>query len=393
MATRRPVPRSHPATALALITMMLIGCDRESDVASYTAPPDPNPPTIAQALPVSAGPSTSAAPLDVPRELTWQVPDGWVAQASDQPFRVATLEAGASEERVEVVITRVPGQRGGITENVNRWRQQIGLPPATQSEVVGMVLPLKNTHAFGMWADLQGADQRTLVAWFELPEASWYFKATAPHEAIATQRDAFVQLLESVKPAITSTQADAHVHTPDDGHDHDHADTTNLQSFQLGDIAGKLPPGWAVQPDPGQMRLAAFNVTSQRGAGLASVARFPGDVGGLLANINRWRNQLGLASITDPSQQDSIGHPLTNPIMRLYRFVAPQDTGDAKAMLVLIVPDAQSTWFIRLDTTAEALDEQTIGLRTFIDHLQLPLAIPPQPDAPAITPTPQGGER
>jgi hypothetical protein len=64
--------------------------------------------------------------------------------------------------------------------------------------------------------------------------------------------------------------------------------------------------------------------------------------------------------------------------MRLYRFISPESGAEAKAMMVLLVPDAESTWFIRLDGTATTLDEQLPGLRQFIDHLQLPLAIPPQ---------------
>ena len=52
------------------------------------------------------------------------------------------------------------------------------------------------------------------------------------------------------------------------------------------------PEGWTATP-PGRMVLYAFDA----GAGVtATVSRFPGDVGGLQANLARWGRQLGLAA-------------------------------------------------------------------------------------------------
>ncbi|MFT4901380.1 MAG: hypothetical protein ACI81V_000651 [Lentimonas sp.] len=56
-----------------------------------------------------------------------------------------------------------------------------------------------------------------------------------------------------------------------------------------------LPAGWqAVLAGP--MRLAVY--TAPDGVEL-SVSRFPGTVGGDLANVNRWRGQLGLAGVAE----------------------------------------------------------------------------------------------
>jgi hypothetical protein len=43
------------------------------------------------------------------------------------------------------------------------------------------------------------------------------------------------------------------------------------------------------------MLLASFDVPGENGSAEASISRFPGNVGGLEANVNRWRAQLSLA--------------------------------------------------------------------------------------------------
>lgn len=65
-------------------------------------------------------------------------------------------------------------------------------------------------------------------------------------------------------------------------------------SAQTSAISLKAPPGWQRQP-PAPMRKASFVVEGADGAKVdISVTSFQGESGGLLANINRWRGQLGL---------------------------------------------------------------------------------------------------
>ena len=41
------------------------------------------------------------------------------------------------------------------------------------------------------------------------------------------------------------------------------------------------------------MVLASYNISAKEGSPTVTVSMFPGDVGGVLANVNRWRGQLG----------------------------------------------------------------------------------------------------
>jgi hypothetical protein len=54
-----------------------------------------------------------------------------------------------------------------------------------------------------------------------------------------------------------------------------------------------VPEGWEDLPASG-IRKANLKVSDENGTAELTVLVFPGDVGGRLANINRWRGQVGL---------------------------------------------------------------------------------------------------
>ena len=67
----------------------------------------------------------------------------------------------------------------------------------------------------------------------------------------------------------------------------------------------KIPPDWQRQ-SPTPMRKAGFVVDGKDGAEVdISITSFQGESGGLLANVNRWREQLGLNAVS-PEQLESI---------------------------------------------------------------------------------------
>src|SRR5262249_4613854 len=58
-------------------------------------------------------------------------------------------------------------------------------------------------------------------------------------------------------------------------------------------VTWDVPGGWRSVQSGQQVRAAPFR--AGRGEGVeVSIAAFPGDGGGLLANVNRWRGQVGL---------------------------------------------------------------------------------------------------
>lgn len=66
------------------------------------------------------------------------------------------------------------------------------------------------------------------------------------------------------------------------------------------------PEHWVSDDTPRSMRLATYLIPTEAGDQEVAVTRFPGQVGGTLANINRWRGQMGLQPIAEPELADHI---------------------------------------------------------------------------------------
>src|SRR5262252_7695326 len=60
-----------------------------------------------------------------------------------------------------------------------------------------------------------------------------------------------------------------------------------------------LPAGWE-EVSPGEMRVASFRIKGPEGKQAdVSIVPLPGTAGGVSANVNRWRGQLGLSPLTE----------------------------------------------------------------------------------------------
>jgi hypothetical protein len=115
-------------------------------------------------------------------------------------------------------------------------------------------------------------------------------------------------------------------------------------------ISLKAPPGWQRQP-PAPMRKASFVVEGADGAKVdISVTSFQGESGGLLANINRWRGQLGLEAV-DAEHLESIieRRALAGRDFVIVDLANDQAPADKRQRVIgAIVPAPGETWFFKM---------------------------------------------
>ena len=140
--------------------------------------------------------------------LVWEMPSGWNA-GPERPMRKATLlipgEGGGPG--AEVAVTAFPRDVGGKFANVNRWRQQLGLPPIGESELDGALQHLDVGALHVDLVDITGpskppaATQRVLGAIVPYSGATWFFKLTGPDALVAREKDKFVAFLRTLRPA------------------------------------------------------------------------------------------------------------------------------------------------------------------------------------------------
>ena len=307
---------------LALWPLLLAGCKRE-EIQVYRVPKEREQPRLAV-----EPPEHNPQP-----HLHWQLPAGW-EELPPGEMRVGNfLIKGAGDAKAQVTIIPLPGTAGGDLENVNRWRGQVGLEPVTQEQLARQSEAVVIGGAAAQLYDMAGTPPeqkdkvRILASILARDGIAWFFKMTGPDALVQKEKAAFIAFLKTISYDVGTEPPAGAAAIP-------------APPTDDGKPAWKIPADWKEQP-AGQMQTAKFTVTDKAEV---TVSAFPGDTGGVLANVNRWRKQLGLpeAGAAD-----------------LSKLVTPLDLGWATGMLVdmtnqdrrmvaVIAPRAGQTWFFKL---------------------------------------------
>ena len=91
----------------------------------------------------------------------------------------------------------IPGTVGGDLANVNRWRDQLGLPPVASLD--GAVELIEANGLRLVVFDGANAGRRILGAILPRPGETWFFKLTGPDALVARDKPAFLDFLRTVK--------------------------------------------------------------------------------------------------------------------------------------------------------------------------------------------------
>jgi hypothetical protein len=292
---------------------LLASC-RDESIATYRVPKEASSP----AVPASATAGTS--------DVTWTLPTGWTTQPDPSGMRKGSfLVSGADGAKADMSVTAFPGDVGGDLPNVNRWRGQVSLPPIDDATLAQTVQTIDAPAGKFSFIELSGVNAaqktvRMLGAWLQQPDRRWFFKLLGDDALVTAQHDAFFAFLKSVSfaaaPAVSGpvkaqstndlpkapfapfaggAMPDTNaVPAPADSS----ATPTPPDSAPQASLTWTAPADWQAKP-LGQMRIGSFTVSSDAGNADISIIAFPGEAGGLLPNINRWRGQLGLAPLAE----------------------------------------------------------------------------------------------
>src|SRR5688572_9209145 len=267
------------------LTAVLAGCGREEIKVYRVAKPEPasnQPSQESSAIPDGHPEIERARP-----QLAWTLPTGWT-EAPAGRMSLATFNiAGSVGQEAQVTVTPLAGMEGKEALIVNMWRQQVGQTELSPDEVASSLQPVDIGGAAGKMFEVTGkADgaarpTRIVTAMAHRSDASWFYKLQGDAELVEAQKPAFVAFLKSIK--ITDAPATA---------------TEPVPVASAGDST--TPSKWNAPADwkavaPGQMQVAKFLVPDKDSAKAdVAISVFPNSTGGNLANVNRWRNQIGL---------------------------------------------------------------------------------------------------
>ena len=111
-------------------------------------------------------------------------------------------------------------------------------------------------------------------------------------------------------------------------------------------LAWNAPAAWKNKP-ASAMRKGSYAVGEPGAEADLSITAFPGDVGGELANINRWRGQVSLPPITEGEVAAAVTRLSANGLAMTIVDAAGPGAG-AQRVLGAIVPFEGATWFFKL---------------------------------------------
>lgn len=135
---------------------------------------------------------------------------------------------------------------------------------------------------------------------------------------------------------------------------------------QAGEVSYTVPAGWEDLPPTG-IRKANLRVADEFGSAELTVLVFPGDVGGDLANINRWREQISLGPITADTLP-SVAEPY---VISEHRGLYVRLEGGMQSILGGLLPFHGSTWFFKFQGSSQTVLDNETAMKAFLDSVQL----------------------
>ena len=125
------------------------------------------------------------------------------------------------------------------------------------------------------------------------------------------------------------------------------------------------PTGWTAKKGSA-MRKGSYAISGAEGAGDVSITAFPGDVGGNLANVNRWRGQLQLPPVDDLA---GVLQPFDANGLHMLIF---EGANQGSRMIGVIVPQSGATWFFKLTGPDALVAREKPGFLEFLKTVRAP---------------------
>ncbi len=130
------------------------------------------------------------------------------------------------------------------------------------------------------------------------------------------------------------------------------------------------PAHWTAK-SLGSMRKGSYAVAGEAGAvGDLAITAFPGDTGGLFANVNRWRGQVGLGPIEAAQLEASVKNIEANGLKMTIVEATGQANGVSTTLLGAIVPHEGQTWFFKLIGPAALVTHEQTAFRDFLSTIK-----------------------
>ncbi|HYE32641.1 MAG TPA: hypothetical protein VEH27_14530 [Methylomirabilota bacterium] len=358
-------PRHVGLVAALAVGVALSGCSRE-EIRAYRIPKE-QPPMTADAA--------HAGHVHQRPHAHYETPSGW-QEVQPGSMHIASFVIKSDQGEARVTVTPLPGAKDIEVDAVNMWRSELQLPALTAEDFEKQSQAVKIGNAEGKLVEFtapangtNGVARQTTGALATIEGALWFFKLTGDQAVVAANKDKLKQFLASM---------DVHAgeHETGSASGGESAAAAPQRPSQGPALPEWEPPASWQSKTPGQMVLAAFNVSGQEGQAEVTITSFPGDTGGLVANIDRWRRQVGLGPI-DPSDIPKVATTVGEGSNQftVVDFVGKNPrSGKETRLVTAIVKVGANSWYYKMMGDAPVVEREKENLLNFVKSAKYPNA-------------------
>lgn len=260
---------------------------------------------------------------------SWTLPEGW-QQLPGSQFRYATIRLPEKDSGGKPLEISVSTAGGDVVANINRWRGQLNLKPIAADELARTTQTLKIDGHEATLVSLVGKGSGQMSG---APFAGGGGALPADHPPTS--------------PSATSSG----------------------KSGGAGDLRYTVPSEWS-PGKPNAISLAAFKVADGNKQAEITVSTAGGE---LLANVNRWRGQLGLSPIDSAELAKSVKKIETLGSTGDYvEIIGPESAAKHETILGVQTEAGGRTWFVKLRGDSDVAEQEKPRFEAFVKSLKLP---------------------
>lgn len=355
---------------LNIVGLVLLGlgsCKKGGEIKAYTVDKEP-----ATSAPEQSNPhGNSLPPVSMPEAqaegnphaglkvlaapgFSDVAPKHWL-EKKRTAMRLASYEIkGEGDVMADISFTALRSAPGSLLANLNRWRAQAGQSEWSDEDMQKSTTSVPTCFGNAVVMDVQGLlkesdpkkDGRIVGAIVEKDGRAWFYKMRGNADLVGREKENFLAWVQSLKPVEEVVPMPKQV-TPQD-------------------LSWKLPTGWTAGYG-GESRYATIEVPgADEAATSVVVSFFPGDVGGDVANVNRWRAQLSLPPLGE-AEVTALMKPLTvgGKPLKLVDLKGPE-----KRMLAAWTRHGENTWFFKWTGTDAVLEARQAEFQTFLESVR-----------------------
>jgi hypothetical protein len=277
----------------------------------------------------------------------WNLPQGWAEDpdARAPEFgREATIRIAESELELTVSKLPMPGERNDrwLQGNVNRWRDQMNLPPIALGELAKHIQKLGDGDKAATKVDLRGVFSGSSMAGRFAAGKRMHDKSAVASSAPATSPD-IPNPHKSAPSSSSKVPFDSEV----------------PESWKAGRAGGIRAAAYAIVDDDGR-QVAEITVTPLG----------PG-AGDLKANVDRWRQEIKLSTSTPEELENETRRlEIDGQKADYVHLVGPKNAQPREATLGVILRRPDRIWFFKLRGPVEVVAKEKERFEAFVKSVK-----------------------